>query len=346
MTLRRHVPTVVAALTLAGSTAAMLLVDPTLRRDPGQLVEVETGYQTIRIVEGVEDGPTPQDAPLRVYTGRRPVPMRYFRFDEDATSYQSVVVLEDEPDRLTLGRYYDHLALGAWFSGMPWTRAAGDPRVLLVGYCGGTLHRVLGHVAPEGRDGPDVLGVELDPDVVTLARERLAPLPTRLTLRTGEDGRAVVESLGADDTFDLVYVDAYARTQYVPFQVASLEFFRACVRHLAPTGAVGVNVNASAGLSGRLLRHLASTLAEALGPEGSVWLAPNRLYGGSATIWGVRSRVAPRLGAVVPAALSVPAYLFDRLLVRHVPRPGETLTDDRAPTERLADEVLREPEAR
>lgn len=346
MSLPRLVPILSAAVALVGSVVAALLVDPTLRRDPGQLVEVETGYQTIRIVEGIEDGPAPQEAPLRVYAGRLAVPMRYFRFDEDATSYQSVVVLEDEPERLTLGRYYDHLALGAWFQGMPWTRDAGDPRVLLVGYCGGTLHRVLGHVTPKGRAGPDVLGIELDPDVVTLAQERLAPLPPRLTLRTGEDGRAVVESLREDDRFDLVYVDAYARTQYVPFQVASLEFFRACAAHLEPTGAVGVNVNASAGLSGRLLRHIASTLAEALGPEGSVWLAPNRLYGGSATIWGVRSRLAPRLGPVVPAPLSVPAFLFDRLLVRHVPRPGETLTDDRAPTERLADEVLREPEGR
>ena len=342
----RWLPTLLASVALAGSALGSILVDPTLRRDAGQTIERETGYQTIRIVEGVEDGPAPPEAPLYVYNARVSVPVRYFRFDEDATSYQSVVILEDERARLTLGRYYDHLALGAWFAGMPWTRAAGDPRVLLVGYCGGTLHRVLGHVTPAGRPGPDVLGVELDPAVVSLAEERLAPLPGRLDLRTGEDGRAVVETLADDDRFDLVYLDAYARTQYVPFQVSTVEFFAGCVRHLSPTGAIGINVNASSGLSGRLLRHLASTLAEALGPEGSVWLAPNRLYAGSATIWGVRSRVAPRLGPEVPEALSVPAYLFDRLLIRFVPRPGEVLTDDLAPTERLADEVLREEEGR
>ncbi len=276
MTPRSRLPSVLACAALVGSTSASILVDPTLRRDPGQTIERETGYQTIRIVESAEDGPATPEAPLYVYNGRVSVPVRFFRFDEDAASYQSVVVLEGERERLTLGRYYDHLALGAWFSGMPWTRAAGDPRVLLVGYCGGTLHRVLGHVTPAGRAGAEMLGVELDPDVVALARERLAPLPPRLTLRTGEDGRAVVETLGVDERFDLVYLDAYARTQYVPFQVATVEFFRGCVRHLEPTGAVGINVNASSGLSGRLLRHLASTLAEALGPEGSVWLAPNR----------------------------------------------------------------------
>ncbi len=346
MTLRERLPSVLAGATLVGCALGSILVDPTLRRDPGQTIERETGYQTIRIVETVEDGPAPPEAPLYVYGARVSVPVRFFRFDEDATSYQSVVVLEGERERLTFGRYYDHLALGAWFSGMPWTRGAGDPRVLLVGYCGGTLHRVLDHVTPSGRAGAEVLGVELDPDVVALAKDRLAPLPPRLTLRTGEDGRAVVETLPKEERFDLIYLDAYARTQYVPFQVSTVEFFEGCVRHLSPSGAVGINVNASSGLSGRLLRHLASTLAAALGEEGSVWVAPNRLYGGSATLWGVRSRVAPRLPPGVPASLAVPAYLFDRLLFRFVPSREEVLTDDLAPTERLADEVLREEEVR
>ena len=77
---------------------------------------------------------------------------------------------------------------------------------------------------------------------------------------TGADGRAVVDALPADARFDLIVVDAYQRTQYVPFQLATVEFFRACARHLEPGGAVGFNVNAPRGLSGRLLKSIATSL--------------------------------------------------------------------------------------
>src|SRR5207253_371827 len=109
-----------------------------------------------------------------------------------------------------------------------------------------------------GREGPDVLGVELDPEVVRLAKEHLGALPPRLTLREGADARTVVEGLPETPSFHLVFVDAYQRTQYVPFQLATTEFFRACAARLLPHGAIGVNVNAPGGLSGGLLRAIAA----------------------------------------------------------------------------------------
>jgi spermidine synthase len=230
---------------------------------------------------------------------------------------------------------------------MPWNRPGGGdgPRALIVGYAGGTLHRVLRDTAPPGR-APRVTGVEIDAEVVALAREhlRLGELEDgRLDLRVGEDGRTALERMPRGEAFDLVFVDAYQRTQYVPFHLATVEFFRACVERLAPAGAVGINVNAPSGISGRLLRSLASTLAEALGKGGGVWIVPNPQYPGNATLWGTRSARAPRLPPEVPAALDVPAYALDRLLVRHVPGrdPGEVWTDDRAPVERLTDEAMR-----
>ena len=217
----------VALVALGTGAGLLFLHGGPLRTDPGQVLEIETGYQTVRLIEKREAGPMPGSAPLYGPTGE--VPVRFLRFDEDTTSYQSVRVLEDEARLLTGGRYYDHLALGAWFEGQPWTRpGGGDPRVLIVGYCGGTIHRVLRLVTPEGRAGPEVLGVELDPAVAKLGRERLGELPDRLDLRTGVDGRTVVNELPADAVFDLILVDAYARTQYVPFQLATLEFFKAC----------------------------------------------------------------------------------------------------------------------
>jgi hypothetical protein len=61
------------------------------------------------------------------------------------------------------------------------------------------------------------------------------------------------------------------------------------------------------------------------------------------TVWGTQGNFPPRLPLDVPAALTVPAFALDRLLVRHDPDrdPGEVWTDDRAPVERLMDEAMR-----
>src|SRR4030095_1109836 len=106
--------------------------------------------------------------------------------------------------------YDAHLALGGWFEGMPWNRAGGGdgPRVLIVGYAGGTIHRVLRDTAPKGR-APRVTGVEIDPEGVALARThlRLGELEGEsLDLRVGEDGRTALERMPEDRRFDLVVV--------------------------------------------------------------------------------------------------------------------------------------------
>jgi spermidine synthase len=339
------------SLALAGAAvvacAASLACPKTpLRVDPGQVVEVETAYQTVRVVEGTDEIAVPgKGGPWD------PVPEvvreRFLRFDEDTDSYQSIHVLGGSPERLTYGRYYDHVALGLWFEGMPWSRAdASRPRLLILGYAGGTLARVAAAVAPKGRE-PDTLGVELDPDVAPLALARLDParrLEPAATVRGGEDGRTVVAGLPAAERFDLVVVDAYQRTQYVPFQLATLEFFRACVRRTTPTGLVGINVIAPSGVRGRLIASLATTLSKALEDEGggAAWVVANPHYAENAMVWGTRSARAPRVHAGVPASLAVPAAALERMLLRHVPGAARdlVLVDDRAPTEQMTDEGL------
>lgn len=348
---RRLLALCASAAGVVAAGVALALPRTPLRADDGLLEERETAYQTVRVVERETEvwpragSPFESLFPQRVET----VVVRYAGFDEDLGSYQSVRFPKERVG--TAGRYYDHLALGAWFSGQPYARERAEaPRVLVVGYAGGTLHRVIRDLAPAGL-APRVTGVEIDPEVVSLARKHLGLSDLeddRLDLRAGEDGRAVVASLPEAGTFDLVVVDAYQRTQYVPFHLATVEFFRLCARRLAPTGAIGVNVFASAGLSGRVLRSIASTMLSALGEEGGggVWIVPNPEFPGSAVVWGTRRAAPPRLPPAVPAALEVPAFALDRLMVRHVPEKdgGEVWTDDRAPVERWTDEVLAKPE--
>ena len=338
-----------SVLSLATCVVAWKLPEGPLRTDPGQVVEVETAYQTIRVVEAEDEVPVPGDTPLAFGAASANVRTRFLRFDEDSTSYQSVHPLGPEGGPLTSSRYYDHLALGLWFDEMPWTLPAGGraPRVLIVGYAGGTLDRVIGAVAPAGGKAADVLGVEIDPGVLALAEARLDPsrrLPPTARVVTGADGRAVVDALPADARFDLIVVDAYQRTQYIPFQLATVEFFRACARHLEPAGAIGFNVNAPKGLSGRLLRSIATSLDRALEGEGGggVFIVPNPHYVGNAAVWGTHAKDAPRVSALVPPSLVGPTFALERLLVRHVPGTdgGDLLTDDCAPTERLVDETF------
>ncbi|HVG95045.1 MAG TPA: fused MFS/spermidine synthase, partial [Planctomycetota bacterium] len=324
-----------AVVALATLLAALAPEGP-LREDAGQLLERETSYQTLRVVEAAEHGPVPGEWPL--YGSTAALRTRSLRFDEDRTSYQSLRLLDDEARVLTAGRYYDHLVLGAWFDGMPWTREpAGAPAVLVVGYGAGTLHRILDHVAPEGGPRAEVTGVELDPEVLHTARDRLGGLPEGGRLLAA-DGRAVLEALPASPAFDLIFVDAYQRTQYVPFHLATVECFRACATRLKPGGAIGVNVHAPDGLSGALLAAIATTLSEAL-PGGGVWLVPNPQYPTNVVVWGMPSGRAPRVAGSVPAGLGGPAHALDRLLVRS-PRGTLVLTDERAPVERLSDEGI------
>ncbi len=330
----------VAAVVLAAALSLAVFERPLLRHDAGQLVEVETAYQTIRVVEA--DGPLLVEGDWPYYGELRQVPTRFLRHDEDVEAYQSVVLWPpSETQRyLTGGRYYDHLALGAWFAGQPKDHL----RVLVIGYAGGSVHRVLEASKPPGTT-LDVLGVEIDPGVVQAARRYLAlgDLESEhLRLYVDVDGRTVLNALPDDEVFDLVLVDAYARTAYVPFQLASVEAFSAMARHLAPHGWIGLNLHAEGGLDGRLARSMATTMAAAKG-LGDVWISPDPLYPGSLALWCAHDGSgAPRVRGDVPlpAPLRTPALALERLLVRHDPDRdgGHVMTDDKSDADRLGDE--------
>ncbi len=337
---------------LAGKAAGVLLLvtslglagwvhaaDVPLREQPGQVEEIESTYQTIRVVE--EDSQFSEEGEYPLYGTTLDVPARFLRHDEDQFTYQSVVLEPPEiaADHLVGGRYYDHLALGALFARSPQRAAL---RVLVIGYAGGSVHRALKHAKAPGVR-LEVLGIEIDPAVVDAGRRHLAlgELETDdLTIITGEDGRTVVNALGPDQAFDLILLDAYAKTSYVPFQLASREFFAKAAEHLAPDGWIGVNLHASAGLDGRLVLALGDTIKSAEG-IGGVWLVPNPFYPGSIVLWASRGKRPPRIDSTLEMlpALRTPAYALEWWGVAHVrdPQDEHIFTDDRSDVDQLAD---------
>ena len=323
---------------------------PALRVHEGQVVEIESAYQTIRVVrERLAMGaPNPLEAlvPANLPYGQE-ADTFFLRHDEDAETYQSVYV-RDEAQRaawLTGGRYFEHMAIGAFFAR---TEVEKPLRVLIIGYAGGTVHRTLRQTW--GGD-LDVLGVEIDPAVLEVARRHLGHEELthrrpghpgdRLRLLTNEDARTVVNALPAEEMFDLVLVDAYTRTNYVPFQLASVEFFEHVRDHLAPDGWLGVNVLGH-GFRGPVARAVASTMGHVYG---SCYAAPNPAYPGNVILWTQPGAVrGPRIlrNVEMHPGMHIAAFAIERYLVRHDPETdgGVVLTDDKSPSDRLADKEL------
>ena len=202
--------------------------------------------------------------------------------------------------------------------------------MLVIGNAGGTVARAYGHFYPSTW----IDGVEID-GAVTEAGRRYLGLGDNPRLRViTADGRPFLAL--TRHRYDLIVVDAYHQP-YVPFYLATQEFFRLVRDHLLPGGIVALNVAAVPGDRG-LTRAIGSTLASVFP---SVWVWPalrfNDLLLATAgpTSRGEllrRSRAAPaRLRSLLP------------LLRRELAPVAETeapLTDDHAPVEWLTDRML------
>jgi spermidine synthase len=345
---------VVAVLAPAALFVQQVVVRPPLRVHPGQIAEVESAYQTVRVVrERLPMGaPASSDAIVPVVLAdAAEADTVFLRHDEDAETYQSVYVVDPAQRAawLTGGRYFEHMALGAFFArGKADFPERGRLRVLVLGYAGGTIYRTLRQTYPGDLD---VLGVEIDPAVIRVAdahlghrdlrRKRAGHPGDRLRLVTGEDARTVVNALPDDEQFDLVLVDAYTRTNYVPFQLATVEFFQRVGAHMAPGAWLGVNVLGH-GFRGPVARAVARTMDRVYG---ACWGAPNPAYPGNVILWarpGATHAPQVHARARLHPGLEYAAFAVDRYLVRYDPARdgGVVLTDDRSPSDRLADEEL------
>jgi hypothetical protein len=137
-----------------------------------------------------------------------------------------------------------------------------------------------------------------------------------------------------DRRYDLIYVDAYHQP-YVPFYLATQEFFRLAKNRLRPGGLIALNV-ATVPDDRRLERELSETLASVF-PEVRVWpvLRFNHIVVGL---------TKPRAESWTPyAPLPSPLAPLERLLFRQLSAPvarGDPWTDDHAPVEWVTDRMI------
>ncbi len=203
-------------------------------------------------------------------------------------------------------------------------------RILVIGNAGGTTARGLAAEYP----GASIDGVELDPVVTELARTYMAmgSIPG-LHVYTA-DGRAFLRA--STSQYDLIVVDAYRQT-YIPFQLATEEFFLLVRDHLAPGGAVALNVERVPD-DDNLVRNISDTVASVF-PQ--VWKWPalrfNELVVGLTQPIS-RSTLLNRMQTLPSDVQSLgPLVASDAHVVGASASP---MTDDHAPVEWLTDRAV------
>jgi spermidine synthase len=141
-----------------------------------------------------------------------------------------------QPDRLVFE--YTQMMLGALY-------LKPDPRsILIIGLGGGTLPRTLAQLLPQA----DIDVVEIDPAVVSVARQYFGFQPGERIHLTVQDGRAYVRaSLRASKRYELIMLDAYEH-QYIPEHMLTREFLTEVRSLLAPAGVVAANTFSSSRL--------------------------------------------------------------------------------------------------
>ncbi len=229
-------------------------------------------------------------------------------------------------------------------------RPGSKPRLdaAVIGLAGGTIawqfQRLFGGLVELHVDG-----VEIDPLVVEAGRRffgmgDLASLSVHV-----EDGRTFLS--GTKARYDLVVTDAY-RQPYIPFHLATVEYFELVKSRLKEGGLAAINVGAARGDSS-LLRSLCATMAKVFPRvhvlEVSLPGAPfvNHVVVGS-DLDGVRlaasfhpsCAAAARIMARFPYAATVASRMAGGF-ERFSPSPSDRVfTDDDAPVEFMTDAMI------
>ncbi|HYF27833.1 MAG TPA: fused MFS/spermidine synthase, partial [Baekduia sp.] len=256
------------------------------------------------------------------------------------TEYQYARVIEDDDGTRTLelneGQAVHSLYRpGRWLTGDYWDeplvlpfagRRAAPRSVAILGGGAGTIARSYGRFFPRTR----VDLVEIDGALLDAGRELFDLRAPRLHEHT-EDARPWLRR--TDRRFDLIYVDAY-RQPYIPFYLATKEFFELCRERLAPGGAVLVNVGHPEG-SDRLEEVLSATMGAVFG---TVLRDPSEDTNTQVLATDAPASAARLAGAVprLPAPLRAVAAGAAARLAPGL-RGGEVYTDDQAPVEWLID---------
>jgi spermidine synthase len=309
-------PLVLAALYVLGTRGL-------IKESAGQIVERESAYNYIQVLEG--DG-----LYLPCLGQTVPGKTRYLRLNEG----EGVHSVYSENSLLTCGTW-DYFLAAPFLTAAP-ADPAGTESLAVVGLAAGTSARQFTEVY-----GPILIeGYEIDPAIIDIGREYFAMTEPNLKA-LAVDGRWGLAH--SNRLFSVIAVDAY-RPPYIPPHLVTAEFFELVRDHLTPNGVLTINV-ARLPDDRRLIESLAATL-QAVFPYVLVADVP---YSMNSILYAAmqpasfenlaanRDRLAAS-GTAHPALLTV----LDWVLANRQPTPvgGTVFTDDRAPIEQLTNAMV------
>jgi spermidine synthase len=280
------------------AVAALLAVPP--QHIKNAIYQTESRYQYIRIVSDGHGG-------------------RDLELNEGVATHSTW-----RPDTVLTGRYWDLFLM------LPTLLLHPPERMLVLGNAGGTIGRAYGRFYPRVQ----IDGVEIDPKLNQVARRFFGAGDNPRMRLIAADGRPWLEL--TKRRYDVIVVDAY-RQPYVPFYLATSEFFRLARDHLRPGGAIALNVAATPG-DRKLSRAIGTTLLTSF-PQAWRW----RALRFNDVLFALREPVTreelERRAAAAPGRIKLLLPLFRRRLEAVRPE-GSPLTDDRAPVEWLTDQMI------
>ncbi len=199
-------------------------------------------------------------------------------------------------------------------------------RILEVGFGGGRTAWYLHKSLP----ACSVTSVELDPDVIALAKKWFGIRDDKGFAVAAKDGRAYL--MEHDARYDAILLDAY-RGPFVPFHLMTAEFYRLVQRRLAEGGVVVQNVEPTTMLFDAALATVGSVFAhvDVYPAEGNAVMVA---YDGPPRSQASLESRARAVQEKVALRYDLAAMLRDRRVVSKIP-PGRVLTDDFAPVEAL-----------
>lgn len=264
---------------------------------------------------------------------------------EKETEYQYARMLLDTDGERSLELNEGHAVHslytpGTWLVGGYWDemlalattpKSAGPRSVAILGNAAGTTARAISHYFPDTR----IDAVEIDGELTKIGHQKFDLAGPNLHTHTA-DARPWLQA--SDATFDVIMVDAY-RQPYIPFYLATREFFALVREHLNPGGVVVINVG-HPGDSDALEKVLTATMATAFGRQNTyrdpVTSTSTILLGTTGadpatSLAGAAGQAPEDLARVIEATA-------ERL--RPALAGGTVYTDDRAPVEWLVDTSL------
>src|SRR5215217_5076912 len=308
-------PVALVAALAALAVPALALATPAGVRPPDRgvlLHERESAYNYIQVVD--EDG-------------RRSLILN------DGHAVHSVY----DPAELLTGGPWDYFMVAPLMveDAPPAATMAGPRDALLIGLAGGTVAREL-----TAAYGPiPITGVEIDPEITDVAREYFALDELDNVEVIVADGRYALRT--SDAAFDLIGVDAY-RQPYIPFQLTSREFFQDVSAHLRPGGVTVVNAGRTR-TDFRLVDALGATMRDVFPYVVAIDVDryTNTILVGSLSPLSADALIenVERRPETSPLRV-VAGWSLGSGNIRAIEPGGAVFTDDRAPVERVIDQMI------